>query len=216
MDCSTPGLPVHHQLLEFTHSCGLSRWCHPTISSSVVPFSHLQSFCRLVTSNPLRPHGLQHTRIPCASLSLGVCSLCPFNPLSPPTHVHLSRWCHPTISSSVIPFSSCLQSFPASQSFPMSQPFASGGQSIGASFLQSTKLDTLFYRWGYRLSIVLREWSENSNLSPADSKHPQLITEEPVTFCSQPWAWLCWPAQEGGEQQNWTYWEKGCISFLGK
>ena len=45
MDCSTPGFPVHHQLLEFTHSCPLNRWCHPTFSSSVVPFSsHLQSF----------------------------------------------------------------------------------------------------------------------------------------------------------------------------
>ena len=49
------------------------------------------------------------------------------------THVHVSRWCHPTISSSVIPFSSCLQSFPASGSFPMSQFFTSGGQSIGVS-----------------------------------------------------------------------------------
>ena len=66
VDCSTPGLPVHQQLLEMTQ-----------------------------------------------------------------THVHWSRWCHPTISSSVVPFSSCLQSFPASGSFPMSQFFASGGQSIG-------------------------------------------------------------------------------------
>ena len=71
----------------------------------------------------LWPHGLQHARLPCPSLSSGACSnLCP-----------LSRWCHPTISSSVIPFSSCLQSFPASGSFPMSQFFESGGQSMGAS-----------------------------------------------------------------------------------
>ena len=71
----------------------------------------------------LRPHGLQHIRLPCPSASPRVCSKsCP-----------LSRWSHPTISSSVIPFSSCLQSFPASGSFPMSQFFASGGQSIGAS-----------------------------------------------------------------------------------
>ena len=68
-----------------------------------------------------QPHGLQHTRIPYPSPSPGACSnSCP-----------LSRWCHPTISSSVIPFSSCLQSFPASGSFPMSQLFTSGGQSIG-------------------------------------------------------------------------------------
>ena len=71
----------------------------------------------------LHPHGLQHARLPCPSLSLGVCSdSCP-----------LSRWCHPTISSSVIPFSSCPQSFPASGSFLMSQFFESGDQSIGAS-----------------------------------------------------------------------------------
>ena len=76
-----------------------------------------------VMSNSLWPHGLQHTRLPCPSPYPGVCSnSCP-----------LSQWCHPTISSSVVPFSSCPQSFPASGSFPMSQPFASGGQRIGVS-----------------------------------------------------------------------------------
>ena len=74
-----------------------------------------------VMSDSLRPHGLQHTRLPCPSLSPGVCS----------DSWPLSWWCHPTISSSVIPF--CLQSFPASKSFPVSQLFASGGQSTGAS-----------------------------------------------------------------------------------
>ena len=74
-------------------------------------------------SNSLQPHGLQHAKPPCPSPIPGVySSSCP-----------LSRWCHPTISSSVIPFSFCLQSFPASGSFQMSQFFASGGQSIGAS-----------------------------------------------------------------------------------
>ena len=79
-------------------------------------------FSRSVVSDSLWPHGLQHTRLPCpSSLSPGACSnSCP-----------LSRWCHPTILSSVISFSSCLQSFPASGSFPMSWLFASGGQSIG-------------------------------------------------------------------------------------
>ena len=76
-----------------------------------------------VVSDSLWPHGLQHTRLSCPLLPPGVCS----------NSCLLSRWCHPTISSSVIPFSSCLQSFPASGSFPMSQLFASGGQSIGAS-----------------------------------------------------------------------------------
>ena len=67
--------------------------------------------------------GLQHARLPCPSASPRVYSnSCP-----------LSRWCHPTISSSVIPFSSCLQSFPASVSFPKSQMLTSGGQSTGAS-----------------------------------------------------------------------------------
>ena len=74
-----------------------------------------------VVSNSLWPHGLQHTRPPCPSPAPRVYSnSCP-----------LSQWCHLTISSSVIPFPSCLQSFPASGSFPMSQFFASGGQNIG-------------------------------------------------------------------------------------
>ena len=76
-------------------------------------------------SNPLRPHGLQHTRPPCSSPTpRGYSNSCP-----------LSQWCHPTISSSVTPFFSCLQSFPESGSFPVSQLIASGGQSIGASVL---------------------------------------------------------------------------------
>ena len=80
-------------------------------------------FSHLVVYNSLRPHGLQHPRLPCPSPTPRACSnSCP-----------LSRWCHPTISLSVIPFSSCLLSFPASGSFPMSQIFVSGGQSIRAS-----------------------------------------------------------------------------------
>ena len=76
-----------------------------------------------VVSNSLQLHGLQHVRLPCPSSSPGVYSnSCP-----------LSRWCHPTISSFVVPFSSCLQSFPASGSFQMSQLFTSGGQNIGVS-----------------------------------------------------------------------------------
>ena len=76
-----------------------------------------------VVSDSVWPHGLQHARPPCLSQCHGACSnSCP-----------LSWWCHPTISSSVVPFSSCLQSFSASRSFPLSQFFASGGQSIGAS-----------------------------------------------------------------------------------
>ena len=70
----------------------------------------------------LPPHGLQLTRLPCPSPTPGACS----------NSCSLSQWCHPTISSSAVPFSSCLQSFPASGSFPMSQFFTSGSQSIGA------------------------------------------------------------------------------------
>ena len=88
----------------------------------LTPFSSVQFSCSTV-SNSLRPHGLQHGSLPCSSLSPWVCSnSCP-----------LSRWCHPTISSSVVPFSSCPQSFPASGSFQMSQFFTSAGQSVGVS-----------------------------------------------------------------------------------
>ena len=88
--------------------------CH---KSSSVQFSHS------VVSDSLRPHGMQHARLPCPSPTPGAYSnSCP-----------LSRWCHPTILSSVIPFFSCLQSFLASGSFPKSQFFKSGGQIIGVS-----------------------------------------------------------------------------------
>ena len=84
-------------------------------------------FSRSVMSNSLWPQELQDSRHPCPSPTPGVYSnSCP-----------LSRWCHPAISSSVVPFSSCPQSFPASGSFPMSQLFTSGGQSTGVSVLTS-------------------------------------------------------------------------------
>ena len=80
-------------------------------------------FSRSVVSDSLPPHGLQHARLPCPSLTPGACS----------NSCAWSRWCHPTVSSSVGPFSSCLQSFQASGCFPVSQPFTSGGQSNGVS-----------------------------------------------------------------------------------
>ena len=80
-------------------------------------------FSHSVVSNPLWPHELQHTRLPCPSQTPGVYSnTCPS-----------SWWCHPAISSSVVPFSSCPQSLPASGSFPVSQLFTWGGQSTGVS-----------------------------------------------------------------------------------
>ena len=85
-------------------------------------FSSVQFSCSVVYDF-LWHHGLQHARLPCPSPMPGAYSnSCPS-----------SQWCHPTISSSVFPFSSHLQSFPASESFPMSHFFASGGQSIGVS-----------------------------------------------------------------------------------
>ena len=80
-------------------------------------------FSLLVLSDSLQPHEQQHTRPPCSSPTPGAY----------PNSCPLSWWCHPTILSSVVPFSSCLQSFPTSGSFQISQLFASGGQNIGAS-----------------------------------------------------------------------------------
>ena len=103
----------------------MSSWFHISVQSSYS-----------AVSDSLWPHGLQHARLPCLSPISGVCSnSCP-----------LSQWCHPTISSSVVPFSSCLQSFPASGSFHMSQFFPSGGQSIEVSALTSF------------LTVTIQDW----------------------------------------------------------
>ena len=122
---------ISQEIEQSRHSSGqfASYWfCHNHAYRPV----HLQTsdlvtllllFSCLVLSDSLWPHELQHASLPCPSLSPRACS----------NSWPLSRWCHPTIASSVIPFSSCLQSFPASGSFPMSQLFSSGGQSIGAS-----------------------------------------------------------------------------------
>ena len=92
-------------------------------------------------SESLWPHGLQHTRLPCPSPTHRACS-----------NAHpSSRWYHPTISSSVVPFSSCLQSFPASGSFPMSHFFTSGGQSIGV------QLQCQSFQWIFRTDF-LKDW----------------------------------------------------------
>ena len=104
----------------------ITRWMDKEvvvhIHNVIYIFSSVQ-FSHSVVSDSLRPHELQHARPPCPSPTLRVYSnSCPS-----------SRWCHPAISSSVIPFSSCPQSFPASGSFPKSQIFAWGGQSIGVS-----------------------------------------------------------------------------------
>ena len=98
-------------------SCCYKKHIGCSVQYSWVQFSHS------VVSDSLQPHGLQYARLLCPSPTPGAYSnSCPS-----------SQWCHPTISSSVIPFSSFLQSFPASGSFPMSQFFTPGGQSIGVS-----------------------------------------------------------------------------------
>ena len=102
-----------------------------TILPNIIQFS------RSVVSSFLRPHGLQHARLPCPSPTSRA-----YSNLRP-----LSQWCHPTISSFVIPFSFCLQSFPASGSFPMSKFFASGGQNMGVSASASV------------LSVNIQDWS---------------------------------------------------------
>ena len=84
---------------------------------------YLVQFRGSVMSDSLWPHGLQHVRLPCPSPTPGACT----------NSCASSQWCHPIISSSVLPFSSCPQSFPASGSFPMSQFFASEHHGIGAS-----------------------------------------------------------------------------------
>ena len=95
----------------------LYSWATREAPKLSVQFSHS------VVSNSLQPHGLQHGRSPCPSPT----------PRGYPNSCPLSQWCNHTISSSVVPFSSCPQSFPASGSFPLSQLLASGGQSIGVS-----------------------------------------------------------------------------------
>ena len=110
-------------------------WLHPFVCIECLDYCTWEDISTIgsvqfscsVMSDSLRPHESQHTRPPCPS---------------PPPGVHSdsrpsSQWCHPAISSSVVPFSSCPQSVPASESFPMSQLFAWGGQSTGASALAS-------------------------------------------------------------------------------
>ena len=115
-------------------------------------------FSHSVVSNSLQLHESQHARPPCPSPTARVyLNPCPLN-----------RWCHPTISSSVIPFSSCPQSFPASAYFPMSQLFTSGGQSIGVSASASV-LPMNTQDWsplGWNGWISLSRYSQESSPTP--------------------------------------------------
>ena len=110
-----------------------------------------------VVSNSLQPHGLQHARLPCPSPTFeAYLNSCP-----------LSRWYHPAISSSVVPFSSCLQSFPASGSFLTNQFFLSGGQIIGVSASQSVLpmniQDWFLLGWTVWISLLSKGFSRVSS-----------------------------------------------------
>ena len=123
---STPGLnSAQKSLLNFSniYIWKIWKWLADLFFSNMPLLLYSVQFSLSVMSNSLQPHELQHSRPPCPSP----------NPGAYPNPCPLSWWYHPTISSSVIPFSSCPQSFPASGSFQMSQLFASGGQSIGVS-----------------------------------------------------------------------------------
>ena len=126
--------------------------CRMTDSPEINPciYSQLLLFSRPVMSDSLWPHGLQYTRPPCPSPT----------PRIHPNPCLSCQWCHPTISSSVIPFSSYLQSFPGSGSFQMRQLFTSGGQSIGVSALASV------------LPMNIQDWSpfELTNLISLQSR----------------------------------------------
>ena len=117
-------------------------------------------FSHWVVSDSLWLHGLQHTMLLCLSPTPRACS----------NSRPLSQWCHPTILSSVIPFSSCLQSFPASGSFPVSYFFASGGQSIGASALASVlpknSQDWFPLGWTGQISLQSKGLSQESSPTP--------------------------------------------------
>ena len=127
---------------------------HKYICISSVQFSHS------VMSNSLRPHELQHTKSPCPSPTPGVYSnSCPS-----------SQWCHPAISSSVVPFSSCPQPLPALGFFPVSQLFLSGGQSIGvsasASVLPTTTRDRSPLEWTGWISLQSKGLSRVFSITP--------------------------------------------------
>ena len=113
-----------HEKPDFCLKQSMSKSWKPLDLNTYFVVAVVQSLNQSVMSDSLWLHGLQHTWLSCPSPSSGACSnTCP-----------LSWWCHPTISSSIIPFSSCLQSFPASGSFLVSGPFSSGSKRISFSF----------------------------------------------------------------------------------
>ena len=168
---------------------------------------------------PLRPHGLQHARLPCLSPSPRSCSdSCP-----------LSRWCHPTISSSATPFSSCPQSFPASGSFPMRQVFVSNGHCIGvsasASVLPMNILGLIFFRIEWFDLLAVQEtlksllYSHSSKASVLQSSaffmvqlsHPYLITGKTIALTIQNFIYLTCYKLEKPEFDRIKIWKENLI-----
>ena len=179
-------------------SSGFSRL---SLACSIDETEELSSvqFSDSVMSNSLQPHGRQHIRLSCPSPTPGACSnSCP-----------LSQWCHPTISSSVIPFSSHLQSFLASGSFPMSQ-FSSGGQSIGvsasASVLTMSIQDWFPLGWTGWISLLskslLQQHSSKASILQCSAffivqlSHPYMTTGKNIALT------------------RWTSVSKWCLCFL--
>ena len=155
-------------------------------------------FSRSVVPDSLRPHESQHARTPCASPTPGIHSD------SRPS----SQWCHPAISSSVVPFSSCPQSLPASESFPMSQLFAWGGQSTGISALVSVlpmnTQDWSLLEWTGWISLQSKGLSESSPVQKhlwrsafftVQLSHPYMTTGETIALTRQTFVskvWICY------------------------
>ena len=155
-------------------------------------------FSHSFVSTSLWSHELQHTRIPCLSLSHKVCS----------------NSCHPIILSSVIPFSSCLQSFSASVSFPMSQPFASGNQSIESSVSASVLPMNIWFwfPWGLIGLISL----QSKGLSKVFSN---TTVQKHQFFGAQPSLWSnfhihTWPLEKPQLSQDRPLLAKWCLCFL--
>ena len=162
---------------------------------------HLLLFSNLVMSYSLQPLGLEHSRLPCLSPSPGVCSnSCPS-----------SQWCHPTISSSVIPFSTCLHSFPTSGSFPMSWPYTSGGQSIRASasaLVLPMNIQDWFPLGLSGLIFLLSKWISRVFSSTTVQRH-QVSNVQPFFFIVQ----LSHPYMTNGKTIALTRWIFAASAF---
>ena len=173
--------------------------------------SDLLLFSCSVLSNSLQPHGLQDARPPCPSLSTGVC----------PNSCPLSQWCHPIISSSVIPFSSCLQSFPASSGKDLSRVFsnesvlqvASGDQSIGAS--ASASVLTMNIQGWFPLGLtglifLLSKWLSRVFSSTTAQKHQCFSTQPFLLSSSHICTWL-W--KNHSFDQTDLFWQRNVSAF---